>query len=147
MIFTCDMWNSQWPAIAGHSLWDCRFSWTMGLWSHPRLVARSGTQQALHNYLKGCWMQCEEELNFSCAVDISSSNICYCDVKLLLPLQYAHVLFLLWTHCSLGAMGKPYSCHLGWCSCCSALFRLGSSSFSGLGPWVLHTEEVTLFRV
>ncbi|XP_027444029.1 glutamine amidotransferase-like class 1 domain-containing protein 3A, mitochondrial isoform X2 [Zalophus californianus] len=56
-----------------------------------------------------------------------------------------HVFCLLLVHCTMGAAGKHHSCHLSWYSCCPVLFRPGSSSLPGLGSWVGHREEVTIF--
>lgn len=74
-------------------------------------------------------MQCKEELNFPCTVDISISNTCHSDavctsVSLLVaPVQY-------------GSHGEMPLLPFG------ALAFL--SSFPGLGPWVGH-REVTVF--
>ena len=77
----------------------------------------------IHKHLKEGWIQCKEELNVPCTLDISSGNICYSDAV-------CRCVFLL-PHPNLETMGKHHSCPLRWHSYSSTLFSLGSSSIPG----------------
>lgn len=89
MIFACDTWNCLWllPLLATHSDIVQILLGQGPLAAIHNIQHDQAPMQALHKYLEACWVQCKEKLTLSCAVDMSSGNICYNDIKHLFPVQ------------------------------------------------------------